>query len=72
MLVPALAVDGAGRRLGRGGGHYDRTLALLTSATRRIAVIFDDELIDNVPADVFDERVTAAVTPTRGLVTLAP
>ena len=54
-------------------GTTTATLALLdVGATRRIAVIFDDELIDNVPADVFDERVTAAVTPTRGLVTLAP
>ena len=71
VLVPALAVDRAGGRLGRGGGHYDRTLALLGAGPARIAVLFDGELIESVPADRFDERVTAVVTPSAGLMRIA-
>ena len=70
VLVPALAVDRAGHRLGRGGGHYDRTLALMGDGPDRIAVLFDGELVDDVPTDLFDERVTAAVVPSAGLVAL--
>jgi 5-formyltetrahydrofolate cyclo-ligase len=76
ILVPAFAVDRLGRRLGRGGGHYDRTLALLsdeaalsaTGAQQLIAVLFDGEVIDMVPAEQHDKPVTAAVTPTVGIV----
>jgi 5-formyltetrahydrofolate cyclo-ligase len=73
VLVPALAVDPAGHRLGRGGGHYDRTIALLTRLRGRrpmpdlIAVIYDEELLAAVPGDDLDQRVTAVVTPERGL-----
>lgn len=73
LLVPALAVDPAGHRLGRGGGHYDRTLHLLGqrrspgSMPRVIAVVFDDEVLDAVPHDDLDQPVTAFVTPSRGL-----
>ncbi len=73
ILVPALAVDLAGHRLGRGGGHYDRTLALLTDGGRAtvtaalIAVLFDGEILDEIPAEAHDIAVTAAVTPTGGI-----
>lgn len=73
VLVPALAVDRSGHRLGRGGGHYDRTLALLRSGETDdtgkslIAVLFDDELLDLVPAENHDRPVTAVVTPTAGI-----
>jgi 5-formyltetrahydrofolate cyclo-ligase len=72
ILVPALAVDHGGHRLGRGGGHYDRTLALLSRLRterppRRIAVIYDDELLTAVPFDELDQLVTAVVTPGSGL-----
>ncbi len=73
VVVPALAVDQFGRRLGRGGGHYDRTLALLPQAgpaDRRavIAVLFDGELIERVPAEEHDKTVTAVASPTDGIV----
>lgn len=79
VLVPALAVDAAGHRLGRGGGHYDRSLALLSTdipatATGRpelIAVLFDGELLPSVPFDDHDISVDAVVTPTGGLCRLA-
>ena len=47
MLAPALAVDGAGRRLGQGGGSYDR--ALTRTSAPVLAVVFDDELLESVP-----------------------
>jgi 5-formyltetrahydrofolate cyclo-ligase len=61
LLVPALAVDRAGHRLGRGGGHYDRLLASL--AQPAYAVVFDDEVLDAVPVDAHDRSVTGALTP---------
>ncbi|MET0862785.1 MAG: 5-formyltetrahydrofolate cyclo-ligase [Nakamurella sp.] len=72
LLLPALAVDGKGHRLGRGGGHYDRTLALRAqlslSADVQVAVLYDEEFLDWVPVDSFDQPVTAVVTPMRGVV----
>jgi 5-formyltetrahydrofolate cyclo-ligase len=65
VLVPALAVDPQGMRLGRGGGSYDRALARLSDATPVVALVYDDELLDEVPTDPWDRPVTAAVTPTR-------
>ena len=73
ILVPALAVDRGGHRLGRGGGHYDRTLALLArlrgtdDLPTRIALIYDDEVLEAVPFDKFDQFVTAVITPGSGL-----
>ena len=46
VLVPALAVDAAGRRLGRGGGSYDRALARVGPLVPLIALIYDDELVE--------------------------
>lgn len=74
ILIPALAVDGDGFRLGRGGGHYDRTLALLAALPRPadrspalVAVVTDDELLPAVPHDHLDVPVTLVVTPGGGL-----
>ncbi|MBV5244273.1 5-formyltetrahydrofolate cyclo-ligase [Mycolicibacterium sp. PAM1] len=71
VLVPALAVDRAGSRLGRGAGFYDRTLALVNPAALVIAVVRDDELVDDLPSEPHDFPMTHALTPGRGLVTLA-
>ena len=70
ILVPALAVDRRGTRLGRGAGFYDRTLGHAAPDARLIAVVRDDELVDALPADPHDVRMTHALTPTRGLVML--
>lgn len=70
VLVPALAVDHAGVRLGRGGGHYDRSLPLASTSAALIAVVRDDELVAELPAEPHDVRMTAALTPGRGLVPL--
>lgn len=63
VLVPALAVTFGGVRLGRGGGSYDRALARVPAATPVVALIYADELVDELPSDPWDRRVTAAVTP---------
>ena len=63
VLTPGVAVDVHGRRLGRGGGSYDRALARVPRGTFVCTLLYDGELVDEVPADVLDQRVTAAVTP---------
>ena len=70
VLVPALAVDRTGARLGRGRGFYDRTLVLSDQRARLIAVVRDEELLDELPHEPHDVPMTHALTPGRGLVEL--
>jgi 5-formyltetrahydrofolate cyclo-ligase len=63
VFVPALAVDSAGNRLGRGGGSYDRALARVGAGVPVVALIFDEELLPSVPTDDWDRPVTEALTP---------
>jgi 5-formyltetrahydrofolate cyclo-ligase len=63
VLVPALAVDRMGVRLGRGGGSYDRVLHRIAAGVPRAALLFEDELVERLPADDWDERVTSVVLP---------
>ena len=63
VLVPALAVDRGGMRLGRGGGSYDRALGRVPVGTFVCALLYDGELLDRVPHDDHDRPVTAVVTP---------
>ncbi|MEV6430901.1 5-formyltetrahydrofolate cyclo-ligase [Nocardia sp. NPDC051463] len=67
ILVPALAVDRRGVRLGRGAGYYDRTLAAADPAARLVAVVRDDELVDRLPEEPHDLRMGWALTPLGGL-----
>jgi len=67
VLVPALAVDIAGHRLGRGGGSYDRALARVSAQVPTIALLYDGELLDQVPAEPHDRAVRAVVRPSHGL-----
>lgn len=70
VLVPALAADRGGGRLGKGGGYYDRTLPLATPGTPLVVALNDEELVDEVPTEPHDHRVTAALLPGAGLVPL--
>jgi 5-formyltetrahydrofolate cyclo-ligase len=63
VLVPALAVARDGTRLGRGGGSYDRALARVPDGVPLVALLFDGELVAALPAEPWDRRVTAVVTP---------
>ncbi|OBK17625.1 5-formyltetrahydrofolate cyclo-ligase [Mycobacterium asiaticum] len=69
-LVPALAVDRRGVRLGRGRGFYDRSLAARDPRARLVAVVRDDELVDELPSEPHDVPMTHALTPGRGLIAL--
>ncbi|MEU6243130.1 5-formyltetrahydrofolate cyclo-ligase [Streptomyces sp. NPDC047024] len=67
VLLPGLAVDARGMRLGRGGGSYDRVLARLESAGARpalVVLLYDTEVVARVPAEPHDRPVHAVVTPT--------
>lgn len=63
LLVPALAVDKSGARLGQGGGSYDRALVRVTEGTPVAALLYEGELLDRVPAEPHDRPVTLAVLP---------
>jgi 5-formyltetrahydrofolate cyclo-ligase len=63
VLTPGLAVDRTGMRLGRGGGSYDRALGRVPVGTFTCTLLYDGELLDEVPSARHDRRVTAAVTP---------
>jgi len=67
VVVPALAVDRHGNRLGRGRGYYDRALVSVTAPV--VAVVYDEEVLASVPAEPHDRRVDAVLTPS-GLATL--
>lgn len=66
VVVPGLAFDARGGRLGRGKGYYDRLLARLPGA-RRVAVTFDARVVDDVPMEAHDVRMHAVVTESRTL-----
>lgn len=66
VLLPGVAVDGRGLRLGRGGGSYDRVLARLAAAGARpalLVLLYDGEVVARVPAEPHDRPVDAVVTP---------
>jgi 5-formyltetrahydrofolate cyclo-ligase len=66
VVVPAVAVARDGVRLGRGGGYYDRALRLARADAVLVALVFDEELLDELPVEPHDRRVTAVVTPSGG------
>nr|WP_204261347.1 5-formyltetrahydrofolate cyclo-ligase [Blastococcus saxobsidens] len=63
VVVPALVVDRAGIRLGRGGGYYDRALVHARPDALLVTLAFDDEVVDELPAEEHDRPVDAVVTP---------
>jgi len=65
VLVPGVAFDRAGRRLGYGGGYYDRLLPLLQARAARVAGAFEVQLVDHVPAAPHDVAIDAVVTESR-------
>lgn len=71
LVIPAVAVDRRGVRLGRGGGSYDRALARVKPGVEVVAVLHDGELrAQPLPAEPHDRPVSAVVLPQAGLVRL--
>lgn len=62
VLVPGVAVDETGMRLGRGGGSYDRALARVAVGTPTLVLLYDGEVVDRVPRDPHDRPVTGVAT----------
>lgn len=65
MLVPGVAFDEHGRRLGQGGGHYDRVIPRLKPEAITIGIAFDEQIVDEIPTDPHDRRVNYVLTPSR-------
>ena len=71
IVCPGVAGSPTGVRLGRGGGSYDRALARSRPTSLRCLLLYDDEILADVPTDVHDQRVDVIVTPGRILWTSA-
>ena len=63
ILVPAAAVDRTGMRMGWGRGYFDKTLGSMDRRPPVFAVLFDDELVDELPREKHDQPVDGVVTP---------
>ncbi|MDQ2721844.1 MAG: 5-formyltetrahydrofolate cyclo-ligase, partial [Actinomycetota bacterium] len=69
VVVPALAVDRHGTRLGRGAGYYDRALRRVPKGVAILAVVRSEEVYSLVPRETHDVSVDGALTPA-GLIRL--
>jgi 5-formyltetrahydrofolate cyclo-ligase len=63
IVVPALGVDPMGFRLGRGGGYFDRYLENIQTLT--VALIYDDEFLEEIPVEQHDRAISFAISPSR-------
>jgi 5-formyltetrahydrofolate cyclo-ligase len=63
ILVPAACVDATGMRMGWGRGYFDKTLGSMEKRPPVYAVLFESELVDEVPSEVHDQRVDGVVRP---------
>jgi len=67
VIVPGVAYDESGRRLGYGGGYFDRLLPLLRPDCVRVGVAFDEQILESIPAEEHDADVNIVLTPTRAI-----
>ena len=70
VIMPALAATAEGCRLGRGGGFFDRAISKVRTSRSKItpafaAIVFDAELLSNLPSEAHDQIVDFVVTPSR-------
>jgi len=65
VILPGVAFDECGRRLGYGGGYYDRLLPTLRPDCLRIGIAFDEQLLEEIPSEEHDAQVHIVVTPSR-------
>jgi 5-formyltetrahydrofolate cyclo-ligase len=65
IFIPAASIATDGMRLGWGRGYFDRTLGSMSKRPPVFAVVFDHEVVDDVPREKHDQGVDGIVTPTR-------
>ncbi|RWZ49526.1 5-formyltetrahydrofolate cyclo-ligase [Labedella phragmitis] len=65
ILVPAAAIGRDGMRMGWGKGYFDKTLGSMEKCPPVYAVVYDSELVDDVPRERHDQPVNGVVTPDR-------
>jgi 5-formyltetrahydrofolate cyclo-ligase len=65
VVVPGVAFDAGGGRLGRGRGHYDATLSRLRPDALRVGLAFDEQVVDRVPTEPHDTPLDVVATPSR-------
>jgi 5-formyltetrahydrofolate cyclo-ligase len=63
IIVPASAVDRRGVRMGWGMGYYDKTLGSMERRPPVYALVYDEEVVDELPREIHDQPVTGVVTP---------
>ncbi len=67
-IVPGLAFDTKGNRLGRGGGYYDRFISATKSQSLLVGVGYDFQIVDKVPTNLFDKHMNYVISPTKGII----
>jgi 5-formyltetrahydrofolate cyclo-ligase len=67
LVIPTFAVSLSGIRLGKGGGFYDRLLANIDPKIKKIALIFDTEIFEEIPHEPHDKKVDFIVSEKRVL-----
>lgn len=65
VIVPGVAFDESGMRLGYGGGYYDRLLPTLPPHALHVGYAYDEQVVDELPAEEHDVHMDLVVTPTR-------
>lgn len=62
VIVPGLAFDKRGNRLGYGGGYYDRFIPKLSETAKTVALCYGFQMVEEVPVDPFDQKVQLILT----------
>lgn len=65
VVLPGVGYDGAGRRLGYGGGYYDRLIETLKGGTALIGLAFEAQVVEEIPSEEHDKKVGKIITETR-------
>jgi 5-formyltetrahydrofolate cyclo-ligase len=65
VIIPGAGFDAAGNRIGYGGGYYDRLLSSIQSNVTVIAPAYEEQIVDSIPAEPHDIRVSMIVTDRR-------
>ena len=68
VLIPAVACDRTGNRLGMGAGYYDRYLSRVP-VEKRIAALWDFQVVEDIPSEPFDQKIAGIVTDTGFILT---